>query len=286
MRPSRRQMQPFTRRWSAGKPSLMALLIALHVAAFSAQCVLDLVHTNWMVNGDWLREWIALSGAGIAAGHYWQFVSFALLHDSPLPFHLLGNMLLLYVAGREVEPIVGTRHFLAIYVLGNLLGGVTHWLAMPEYWLVGVSAGVAAVVAAYSTILPELEVTVNLFFVMPLRLRAKYLALGVVGIAALLFTMRAAPITGPLAVITGTFVGWLYVKQLGFGNPLAIQRYIFDKRQRAARLERMSAEQFISAEIDPILDKIAREGMHSLSRGERKILEKGREKIAARTAKK
>jgi hypothetical protein len=48
----------------------------------------------------------------------------------------------------------------------------------------------------------------------------------------------------------------------------------------------MTPEQFISAEIDPILDKISREGMHSLSRAERKILEKGREKIATRAGRK
>jgi hypothetical protein len=65
---------------------------------------------------------------------------------------------------------------------------------------------------------------------------------------------------------------------------LAIQRYIFERRQRAARLDRMTAEQFISAEIDPILDKVSRNGMHSLTRAERRILEKGREKIAARTS--
>ena len=286
MRPSRRQMQPFTRRWSAGKPSVTVLLIALHCAAFSAQCVIELVKTDWMLNTGWLMQWIALSGTGIDAGRYWQFVSFPLLHHGPLPFHLLANMLLLYLAGREVEPIVGTRHFVALYMLGNLFGGAAHWFAMPGSELVGVTAGVAAVVAAYSTILPELEVTVNLFFVVPLRLRAKYLALSLVAVALLLCATMTALAVGPVAVLAGSFLGWVYVKQLGFGNPLAIQRYIFNKRQRAARLERMSAEQFISAEIDPILDKIARDGMHSLSRAERKILEKGREKIATRAAKK
>ena len=56
---------------------------------------------------------------------------------------------------------------------------------------------------------------------------------------------------------------------------------LYERRQREARIERMPAEQFISEEIDPILDKISREGMHSLTRTERKILEKGREKIGA-----
>jgi hypothetical protein len=80
-------------------------------------------------------------------------------------------------------------------------------------------------------------------------------------------------------MIAGAIFGWAYVKQLGYGNPLAIQRYIFDRRQRAARLARMNPEQFVALEIDPILEKIAEQGVKSLTRAERKVLEQGREKL-------
>jgi len=246
-----------------------------------------------MVAGFFLNEhsvatlflhWMALDGPGIQAGHYWKFFTFPLLHNDLL--HLLANMLLLYFAGREVEPIVGPRHFLAIYCGGNLLGGLAHWLAMPEIPLVGVTAGVTALFVAFTTILPELEVTMHLFFVLPLRLRAKYLALALVGMSAICWVTLTAPFVGPAAMVAASLLGWIYVKQLGFGNPLAIQRYIFEKRQRATRLERMNPDQFISVEIDPILEKISQHGMHSLTRAERKILEQGRGKIATRTARK
>lgn len=283
MRPSRRQMQPFTRTWSAGRPSVMVLLVALHVGVYVSQLIIQFWLHDRIEDPHWLESWLALSGAGVAEGRYWQFASFWLLHEQ-LPFHLLTNVLVLFFAGREVEPIIGSRHFFAVYMLANFLGALAHWLAMPYAALVGVSAGAAAILAAYATILPELEITVNLFFVLPLRLRAKYIGLGVAGAAALMWATQTATTIGPVAILAGSLVGWVYVKQLGFGNPLFIQRYIFEKRQREQRMERMSAEQFISAEIDPILEKVAREGMHSLTRTERKILEKGREKIAARTA--
>jgi hypothetical protein len=90
------------------------------------------------------------------------------------------------------------------------------------------------------------------------------------------------PQIGAPGMLASGFFAWFFVKQLGYGNPLAIQRYIFNRRLRAQRLDRMTAEQFMSAEIDPILDKISREGMHSLSRSERRILALGREKIANR----
>jgi hypothetical protein len=41
----------------------------------------------------------------------------------------------------------------------------------------------------------------------------------------------------------------------------------------------MTPEQFIAEEIDPVLDKISREGMDSLTRAERRLLAKAREKM-------
>ncbi|MEA3211670.1 MAG: hypothetical protein QOE70_4727 [Chthoniobacter sp.] len=288
MRPSRRQTQPFIRRWSAGRPTATALLVALSVGGYVAQLLLEYVLAEHE-QGKLLEHWLALDQAGISAGQYWKFLSFPLLHSDP--FHLLANMLLLYFAGREVEPIIGARHFLVIYGSGTLLGGLTHWLALPlygpalpAYALVGTSAAVAGIVVAFATILPELEVTLNFFFVLPLRLRAKYLTPSIFALSGVLWWTRTLPQIGPAGMAAASAFAWIYVKQLGFGNPLALQRYIFNRRERAARLERMSAEQFISAEVDPILDKISREGMHSLSRSERRILARGRDKIAAKTA--
>jgi hypothetical protein len=145
-----------------------------------------------MLDPDWMKSWLALSAEGIADQRYWQFCSFMLLHAAPLPFHLLSNILVLYFAGREVEPIIGSRHFCALYLLGNLLGAGAHFLAMGDAQLIGVSAGVAAVLAAYATILPELEIRLNLLFVLPLRLRAKYLGLALVGGSGLLWLTQTA----------------------------------------------------------------------------------------------
>jgi membrane associated rhomboid family serine protease len=281
MRPSRRQIQPFVRRWPAGRPSATALVVALSVGAYGAQLLVELLLAEQPTK-EIFKQWLALDASGIRLGHWWKFLTFGLLHSTPL--HLIANMVLLYFAGREVEPIVGPGHFLAIYGLGNLLGGLAQWWAIPDQSLMGVSAGVAAIIVAYTTILPELDVTMNLFFVIPLRLRAKHLAYALVGVCALCWWKTPWIEMGPAGMIAGSLFGWAYVKQLGYGNPLPIQRYIFERRQRAARLQRMSADQFLASEIDPILEKIAKQGLRSLTRTERKILEQGREKMAEKTA--
>lgn len=282
MRPSRRQTQPFIRRWQAGRPSATALLVALTVGGYVAQALLEYMLTEHDQK-YLLWRWFALDGAGIKAGEYWKFLSYSLLHFSP--FQMAANMLLLYFAGREVEPIVGPRHFLAIYGGSTLLAGIASWFWAGDLQTVGTTAAVAGVVVAFATILPELEVTTNVFYVLPLRLRAKWLALALIAMGAVMWVTKNPPQIGAPGVVVAGVFSWLYVKQLGFGNPLAIQRYIFNRRQRAQRLDRMGAEQFMVSEIDPILEKISREGMHSLTRAERKILELGRDKIAGRSSK-
>jgi hypothetical protein len=46
--------------------------------------------------------------------------------------------------------------------------------------------------------------------------------------------------------------------------------------------EELPPEEFLSKEVDPILDKISAQGIQSLTERERKILEKARAKITKR----
>ena len=144
----------------------------------------------------------------------------------------------------------------------------------------GASAGVFAVLLAFTTILPEFEVTLLVFFVIPVRLKAKYVGWGVVAISSAMAVFHWMPDVAHVAHLGGAMVGWVYARRLGFGVPWWFQRRRMEQRQREERLERMSPDQYMTEEIDPILDKIAREGIRALTRQERKILERGREKIS------
>jgi hypothetical protein len=137
---------------------------------------------------------------------------------------------------------------------------------------------VCAVLLAFTTILPEFEVTL-LDVIIPVRLRAKYVGWLVAGGSVLLAAFQWEPGVAHMAHVGGCMVGWMYARQLGFGNPWWFQRRMMERRQREQRLDRMSPDQYMTEEIDPILDKIARDGMRSLNRAERRILERGREKI-------
>jgi membrane associated rhomboid family serine protease len=256
------------------------LIVALMGGAFAAQWLIEFFESDRLAESGWLQHWLALSSEGVAAGYWWQFLTYGLLHAGPL--HAVGNALLLYFAGREVEPIVGGRHLGAMFVIGNVLGGIAQWLGMPGSQVLGTSAGVAAVMVSYATVLAEFDVFGYLFFVVPIRLRAKFFGWAVFLFGAACWATQNLGFLGPAAICIGCVTGWIYTRELGFGNSFWWERRNQDRRQREDRLQRMSADQFLEEQVDPILEKIAREGIQSLTKEEKRMLEQGSAKIAER----
>jgi membrane associated rhomboid family serine protease len=258
---------------------VVTVLIVVSVMAFIGQTFAE------MAAPGFVRDWLCLSMGGIQQGRFWEFLSYLFVHGAPgySPalgvVHLFVNMMTLYFVGREVEAIAGPRHLLGMYFLGGIVGGLGQIFSSPVA-VTGASAGVCAVLIAFTTILPEFEVTLLVFFVVPVRLRAKYVGWLVTGGAAAMAAFHWMPDIAHVAHLGGCLVGWIYARQLGFGNPWWIQRRMMERRQREERLDRMSPDQYMTEEIDPVLDKIARDGIRSLSRRERRILERGRDKIS------
>jgi membrane associated rhomboid family serine protease len=272
MRLSGRKQLTFTRRWSQQSRIVLLTLLALNIAVFAAQLFLEAYRPGFV------RDYLGISDSGVRDAYTWQFVIAPLLHDGP--WHLLGNMLILFVLGRDLETILGQRHFLYLYLAGSFAGELGHLFLMPSNCvLFAASGGVAAVLAAYATILPELELTSTLFFVVPLRLKAKHLAYGAFVMALILVCIDRRGTVVHSAYLGGCAAGWLYAHLLGFGRPSILQRLISQRRATAERYQQMGAEQFMIEEIDPLLEKISRAGLKSLTRAERRILARGREKI-------
>ena len=89
---------------------------------------------------------------------------------------------------------------------------------------------------------------------------------------------RARPTAGDCA-LGGCAAGWLDARQLGFGRASIAQRTRHQRRRNADRILQMDARQFMVEEVDPLLEKISREGLQSLNRTERQTLERAREKL-------
>ncbi len=233
--------------------------------------------TLWLMGVSAMRDGLVLDATGLGAGEYWRFASYQLIHTNV--FHWFGTLALLLLAGRDVEPIIGRRHVLLMCLVANLAGGAVSWSIAPETGVFGSMAAAAALATAYATILPELEFRVRLFWIFPVCYRTRHAVWLMLAIAGGCIALGIAGSVGPAGIFAGALIGWLWARILGFGRLLWFQRAASEREALERRRDRMTSEEFISAEIDPILEKIGREGMRSLTRSERKLLERAKEKL-------
>ena len=89
-------------------------------------------------------------------------------------WHLVGNMVFLYVFADNVEDALGHVRFLVFYLLCALVAGYAYVLSAPQSLdpVIGASGAVAGVIAAYFMLYPAQKVWVLFFGRIPLRLNA------------------------------------------------------------------------------------------------------------------
>lgn len=101
-------------------------------------------------------------------------VTYALVHGDL--WHLLGNMLFLWVFGDNVEDAVGHGRYLLFYVATAAAGGLVHAAMLPQSdtLLIGASGAVAGVVGAYLMLHPRTKLWILVLGRIPLRLTARW----------------------------------------------------------------------------------------------------------------
>jgi len=99
--------------------------------------------TLWAFGLSEVTQALALDAHAVAAGEYWRVISSQLFHVNFL--HFAANLLVLFLAGRDLEPIFGRRPFIALCLVTGLLGSLANCAAAPHTAALGFSAPVAAV---------------------------------------------------------------------------------------------------------------------------------------------
>jgi membrane associated rhomboid family serine protease len=91
-------------------------------------------------------------------------------------FHLISNMLFLWVFGDNVEDALGHLKYLMFYLLCGVAGGLAHAVMLPAspLPLIGASGAVAGVIGAYLILHPRVLVWVLAFRIIPLNIRAAW----------------------------------------------------------------------------------------------------------------
>jgi len=261
-----------TRDWVRHQRVALLALLGANVAFFVVQLVLENSQPGFV------RDYLGISDRGVRDAYAWQFVTAIFLHTNA--WHFAANMLVLYLFGRDLESIIGQRHFVFLYFAGAIAGELGHLFLMPTSTILFAgSGGVAAVVIAYGMILPELDLGALISFGLLRRIKMKNVACGMIGIALVLVLIDRGEIVGHSALLGGCAAGWFYANLLGYGRISFLQRFLNRRRLESERYQRMSPEQLMAEEIDPLLEKISQRGWQSLTRTERRNLLRARQTI-------
>jgi len=273
--------------------SVTVWLLLINLAVFLTTLGLqDILHLP-------ANKYLALSLDGLKHGFVWQLLSYQFMHANFV--HLFFNCWAIYLFGPDVEEAVGRNAYIALYLLSGTLGGLLQIAAgafiSPVYGfsVVGASAAAFGLCAAFGLLFPDR--IIYLFFVLPVR--AKYISI-VSGILALVGAIRPQGNVADVAHVGGWITGMLFVRyasQWEWRLP-SLRR---SSRQAPRRLvkvttikgglwgktkpgteEDLPPQEFLSKEVDPILDKISAHGIQSLTERERRILEAARQKMGKR----
>ncbi|MEI6794577.1 MAG: rhomboid family intramembrane serine protease [Verrucomicrobiota bacterium] len=271
--------------------TMTAWVVGILVGFFILNLIQESAHADFL-------GWMVLDESQPSV---WQWLTYALLHKEF--WHLLGNCLILWWTGATVEQEHGPATFLKVLVGGALIGALTWYLTGlgggHNGALVGISAGVYALMLVALLDKLEHQITLLLFFFIPVTLKVRWLL-----IATALFTLlgwgfselpgrhewlgwKAAWPDGIAhsAHLGGLIFGWLAWRYLNRTNWAPSYAQVQEPMPTDAPSpavetpteENPSSRPFTSAqaraEMDRLLDKISAGGFGSLTAGEKRRLE-------------
>ncbi|HIW46274.1 MAG TPA: rhomboid family intramembrane serine protease [Candidatus Yaniella excrementigallinarum] len=127
--------------------SIIGLTVLVYVLQWAGQLIPGFPPIDqWLMYSPLHTSQVALemqSATGQLLFQPWRMLTAALVHSMGSPLHLLLNMAVLWMIGRQIEPFLGAAKFVAIYVLSTLGGSVAVlFLAEPNSAVVGASGAV------------------------------------------------------------------------------------------------------------------------------------------------
>jgi membrane associated rhomboid family serine protease len=220
----RRTASPYGSSFSFGPGPISTTLKALigtNVAMFLAQLIFPIVtdtlglHPAFVVHYGWI----------------WQAATYMFLHGGV--FHIVFNMLALWMFGAELERIWGTRYFLKFYFVTGIGAGILTVLfsLLPFAFarqlqyanVIGASGAIYGLLLAYALYFPDRPI--YMYFVFPIPAK---IFVAIMGAIAFLSSLGE---TGGVANAThlgGLLIGYLFLKGARF-HPMSELKYRYLK---------------------------------------------------------
>lgn len=228
-------------------------------------------------------EYLVLSpGILLQHGALWMAFTYMYVHFDLM--HLLTNLLGLWMFGPDVERIYGGRRFFYYYTACGIGAAIVACVAYPTSQILGASGAIYGILLAFAILFPYRPV--YLFGVAPIE--ARWLAV-LYGVIDLVGGIQGGGGVAHLAHLGGFGMGLLIhffagkfrfsiVKTPSLFARLENSRPSFWKRLLSAfhqafkRPPEPEKKELSDEELNAILDKIAKNGMNSLTRQERERL--------------
>lgn len=254
---------------SPPQSATMQLVLAT-VGVYLAQLAFPAVDEALALRSDWWRRpWMG-----------YQLLTYGFLHSRDDIGHILVNMLVLFMFGREIEMRYGRGEFLTFYLLAIVAAGAVWSLCeLPSgsrAVLVGASGGISAVFALFALNFPHRQVLFMFFIPMPMWVAA-LIGLGFdlngavqrENAGNVAFTAHLAGAAFGLAYY---WFNWRLAPWVASGRRALKPRPKLRVVEADADDDGPGDE--LSAKVDAILQKIQEQGQESLSWSERRLLER------------
>jgi len=235
-----------------------------------------------------IENFFGLSQTGLISNFMiWQIFTYMFLHGGW--FHIIFNLLVLWMFGGDLEDRWGKNLFLHYYIFSGVGAGVfiaiINYILYSNYGLspptIGASGAIFGILLAYALTWPNREVL--LYFLIPVKVKYLIIGLGVMEFFGTLSTVSGSGGNiSHIGHLGGIISGYIYIvyksKKQSSENLFSkgISTYFNQKlKDKRIKKKQKEIETRIKAKkiIDNLLEKIARDGMSSLSPNERRNLE-------------
>ncbi len=251
---------------------IVRAILVINVAVWVALWALDALGV--VGHADALAA-LALSPAAVTERlELWRLVSFAFVHTAS-PFSLVVSSVVLFAIGREVEELIGSRRFAALYAVAVLgIGGGALLIGRGTAdgtFAAGAAGPALAVLIAFAGYRARDRFVLFRIFALETWLLA-VIAIGL-GVAGYVLDTYDAAVTSSsaslgVAHVIGAFVGLVWVRLHG-----RVESWLDRARRAPPTTSDEVPDTDIESEVDRILEKIAREGIQSLTPHERGLLD-------------
>jgi len=207
----------------------------------------------------------------------WQPFTYLFLHGRPM--HLLVNMFVLWMFGRELETRWGRDRFLKYYFITGIGAGIVTMLFQlySPIPVVGASGAIYGLLLAYGLMYPDR--TVYVYFFLPIKI--KYFVAILAGISFIASLSPGQSVISHLTHLSGMAIGFFYLR---YGLSMHLLKTLiskldvhyakmrgFTQKQKSTKPPKVDDSLF-NRRVDEVLDKMNEVGWDNLSEAEQNIL--------------